>query len=214
MKHSVLLVDDHRLVREAIRRAVQSFSTEKHVYNPIWEADNGREALDKVKEKRPDIVILDIVMPGMDGVEVTREIRSFDKKVKIIILSMLGRPEIILDSLNAGIDGYLFKMADLDELRKAMETVAKGDSYFSHQVTSMLINRQGRKPQSPLRTSLTNREREILSLVVSGKTSREIAEKLFISHHTVNEHRKHITSKLGVKNAAQLIRYSILNDII
>jgi DNA-binding NarL/FixJ family response regulator len=214
MNVKVLLVDDHRLVREAIKKAIKSFSTSEFAFDPIWEADNGIDALEMVKRYDPDIVVLDIVMPGMDGVEVCRAIREFNQNVRIIMLTMLQRPEIILDALNSGIDGYLLKMADLDELSKAMESVAKGDNYFSHQITNMLLNRQDRKALSPVGTTLTNREREILSLVISGKTSKEIAKQLFISYHTVNEHRKNITAKLGVKNVAQLIRYSIVNNLV
>ena len=214
MNVKVLLVDDHRMVRGAIKRAIESFSTTDYVFDPIWEADNGTDALEIVRTKDPDVVVLDIVMPGMDGVEVCRKIREFNQKVRIIMLTMLQRPEIVLDALEAGIDGYLFKMADLDELQKAMETVSQGDNYFSHQITNLLLNRQDRKASSPADTTLTNREREILSLVISGKTSREIADQLFISYHTVNEHRKHISTKLGVKNVAQLIRYSIINNLV
>ncbi|MGD9345882.1 MAG: response regulator transcription factor [Candidatus Aminicenantes bacterium] len=214
MNVTVLLVDDHRMVRGAIKRAIKSFSTKDYVFDPILEAENGVNALEIVKTNDPDVVVLDIVMPGMDGVEVCRKIRKFNQKVKIIMLTMLQRPETILDALDAGIDGYLFKMADLDELQKALEAVIKGDNYFARQITNMLLNRQDRKASSPVSTTLTNREREILSLVISGKTSREIADHLFISYHTVNEHRKHISSKLGVKNVAQLIRYSIINNLV
>lgn len=210
----VLLVDDHRLVREAIKKAVQSFSTLDCVFNPIWEADNGVQALEMVKKYDPDIVVLDIVMPELDGVETSREIRKFNQKVKILMVTMLERPEIILESLSVGIDGYIFKMAELDELRKAMEAVAKGGNYFSYRITNMLINRQDKQASSPIRTTLTNREREILSMVVSGKTSREIAKQLYISYFTVTEHRKNINNKLGTKNVAQLIRYAILNNLI
>jgi len=214
MNVSVLLVDDHRMVRTAIKREIKSFSTLDLTFDPIWEADSGIDALHMVETNDPDVVVLDIVMPGMNGVEVCRRIREFNQKVKIMMLTMLQNPDTILDALGAGIDGYLFKMADLDELQKAMENVSKGDNYFSHQITNMLLNRQNRKASNPVGMTLTNREREILNLVISGKTSREIAKHLFISYHTVNEHRKNIGNKLGAKNVAQLIRYSIINNLV
>ncbi|MDH7444187.1 response regulator transcription factor [Aquimarina sp. 2201CG14-23] len=214
---SIVLVDDHFLVRDGIRSLLE----DENQYEVIGEASDGREAIDIVQSLQPDIVICDIRMPEMSGIETVEKLTTLSVSSKTIMLSMHDSDEYILQSINAGADGYLLKGASKEEFLKALATVSKGDKYFSGDVSSILVKnilKKGAvgatsiKPDKVLMTTvevqnpfdLTKRENQILKLAVSGMTNKDIAAALDISKRTTEVHRFNLMKKMGVKNVLEL----------
>ncbi|MBW1298011.1 response regulator [Aquimarina litoralis] len=215
---SIVLVDDHFLVRDGIRSLLE----EEQQYQVIGEASNGRDAIDLVQSLQPDIVICDIRMPEMSGIETVERLTELAVSSKSIMLSMHDSDEYILQSINAGADGYLLKDAGKEEFLKALSTVSKGNKYFSGDVSSILVknllNRSGesklgereiqQEPQVKKEKGnpfdLTKRENQILKLAVSGMTNKDIALELNISKRTTEVHRFNLMKKMGVKNVLEL----------
>lgn len=204
---SVLLVDDHKIVRQGISSALKIDKTIKIV----GEGTDGNSAIALTKSLDPDLIIMDINMPNLDGIEAAKEIRKFNKKVKILILTMLEDENYILDALSAQVDGYLLKMAGIDDLLYAVQTISQGESYFDPRVTKIVI--ESKKKSEPRKVELSKRELEILLEIVEGLTSKEIGEKLFISAFTVQKHRKNILKKLNLHGTAELVRFAIENKL-
>ncbi|MBX2975415.1 MAG: response regulator transcription factor [Ignavibacteriaceae bacterium] len=207
-KTKILLVDDHKLVRDGIASVLNS--TNK--YQIIGEAANGKEAVEAVFKLNPDLVLMDINMPLLDGVEAAHQIRKKNKSIKIIILTMMEEDRYILDALSADINGYLFKMTGIDDLLFAVESVISGENYFDSRVTKVLVNKHKSKKEDNV--TLSKREVEILSLITSGVRSRQIAEQLFISVFTVQKHRKNILKKLNLHSIAELVKYGIEHNYL
>ena len=221
-KVDILLVDDHSLVRDGIKALLEE-EVSLHV---VGEASNGLEALGKVNELQPDLVIIDIRMPEMTGIEAVKKLTASGASSKCIMLSMHDSEEYILQSVQAGASGYLLKDASKEEFLKAVYTVSEGGKYFSGDVSSILVNNlmKGTSVQSstsnvttpvirqavPLEREesttfdLTKRERQILELAVSGSSNKEIAEKLNISKRTIEVHRFNLMKKMDVKNILDL----------
>lgn len=202
-KIKILLADDHKIVRQGISSLLESLER----YEVIGEASNGLEAVKLTKKLKPDLIIMDINMPSMDGVDASHEIRKFDPDVKILILTMMEDEHYIFDALSADINGYLFKLAGLDDLTTAVETISGGENFFDFRVTNILLGRNNRLQKDE--SALSNREIEILKLIVKGFTSTQIGEKLFISRFTVQKHRKNIIKKTKVHGTAELVKYAI-----
>ncbi|PVZ71517.1 response regulator transcription factor [Pelagibaculum spongiae] len=205
----ILLVDDHPLVRDGIRARLEA--------NPglevIGEAENGLKALELAEEIRPDLVLMDISMPVMNGLEATKEFRQRFPDIKVLILSMHDHKEYILKILQAGASGYLLKEVSSTEMIQAIETVCRGGSYFSPGASDSLFNHFD--PSSNQNAELlTPREKTVLANLSEGKTNKEIARKLNISVRTVETHRQNIKSKLGIQTAAGLTRYAIENNLV
>ncbi len=215
-KTKILLADDHQLVRTGFRKILESFDN----FKVIAEAENGLEVLQKIKQAQPDIIILDFSMPVMNGVETAEKIREFDEDVKILILTMHDNETIILDGISAGINGYIYKDSELDELVNAINVIVSGKDYFSEGVKEKIIefhkNRKKGKfyELSDDKIPLSKREIEIISHIAKGMNSYEIAEKLFISQFTVIKHRKNILKKLNMKNFAEVVNFAKDNSII
>lgn len=208
----VLLADDHHLVRAGISALLKNVPG----LEVVAEAEDGQHALQLIKEHRPDLAILDIHMPGLDGLEVTaRSIKNFPD-VRIIILSMNTTEEFVLRALRAGASGYLLKNSSPAELEQAIRAVHRGDVYLasavSRHVVSAYIQRVG-----PLETSLerlTSRQREVLQLIAEGKTTKEIARLLDLSTKTVEVHRADLMQALNIFDVAGLVRYAIRMGIV
>lgn len=203
----VVLADDHVFVRDGIKSLLE---TEDNII-VVGEATDGLEAMQTVESNKPDLLIVDIRMPHLTGIEVVEKLRSQNNPVKIIVLSMHESEEYVLKSIRAGADGYLLKGSSKEEFLKALHTVANGGKYFSGDISSILID-QLKNSAIPLETkqpladdmSITKREKEILKLLLSGKGNKEIAEALEISKRTAEVHRFNLMKKLKVKNLMEL----------
>lgn len=213
----VVLADDHVFVRDGIKSLLENEAN----IEVAGEATDGLEALKIVETAKPDLLILDIRMPNMTGIEVVEKLRSQNNKIKIIMLSMHESEEYVLKSIKAGADGYLLKGSSKEEFLKAVHTVANGGKYFSGDISSILIGQLSNpsvttETKQPLDDEqlITKREKEILKLLLSGKGNKEIAEALDISKRTAEVHRFNLMKKLKVKNLMELsnkaTEYSLL----
>ncbi|MEI7811985.1 MAG: response regulator transcription factor [Ignavibacteria bacterium] len=209
-KIKIVLCDDHAMLRAGLKLALQTESG----FEIIGEADNGDDAVKQAVALKPDVIIMDINMPKINGIEASRIIKKEISSVKILMLTMHEEENYIKDALSAGIDGYMLKMSDMKEFLKAVRIVAGGNKYFHENVVKMLSDSVLVAHDKPAtdeirRIPLTKREKEIMMLIAGGNTSQEIAEKLFISYFTVGKHRKNIIRKLELKNTAELIKYAL-----
>jgi DNA-binding NarL/FixJ family response regulator len=208
----VLLVDDHQIIIDGLKSLLKD--SEEIVVS--GEANHGREALRILDLLEIDVVLMDIDMPVLNGIDTLKEIRKQGLAVKVIILSMHNEAGMIKSLINIGANGYLLKSSPKDEVINAIQKVTSGNSYFSPEVTLSLLN----KPQNNFHDSnpqlelLTDRETEIVQLIAEGFSNKEIGAKLFISHRTVDTHRTNIMKKLNVGNIAGLISYAIKNGIV
>jgi DNA-binding NarL/FixJ family response regulator len=203
----VLIVDDHRIVRAGIR----SFLENQSGIDVVGEAGDGAEAVAMARSLRPDVVLLDISMPGMGGLEATRRIKADVPDVHVLALTMYDDKRFFLEALTAGAEGYVLKGADPAELLAAMHSAARGEVYLTPgQAKLLLAGYSGGtdKAQGTL-AALSARERQVLALIAEGLTGKEIAERLFLSPNTVERHRTNIMNKLGLRNRAELIRFAI-----
>ena len=213
----VVLADDHVFVRDGIKSLLENEAN----IEVVGEAIDGADALEVVASCKPDLLIVDIRMPNLTGIEVIEQLRSENNNVKIIMLSMHESEEYVLKSIKAGADGYLLKGSSKEEFLKALHTVSAGGKYFSGDISSILIsqltNSSGSlEPKQNLgeEMMITKREKEILTLLLSGKGNKEIAEALEISKRTAEVHRFNLMKKLKVKNLMELsnkaTEYSLL----
>ncbi len=212
----VALADDHVFVRDGIKSLLE---TEENII-VVGEATDGLEALKIVEESKPDLLIVDIRMPHLTGIEVVEKLRAKENPIKVIMLSMHESEEYVLKSIKAGADGYLLKGSSKEEFLKALHTVANGGKYFTGDISSILINQLSNSSAPEHKNNLedevaiTKREKEILTLLLSGKGNKEIAEALNISKRTAEVHRFNLMKKLKVKNLMELsnkvTEYSLL----
>ncbi|MCX5834009.1 MAG: response regulator transcription factor [Deltaproteobacteria bacterium] len=211
MSTTVFLADDHTIVRDGLRYLLEAHDNIK----VIGEASNGRDAVKKVKKLQPNIVIMDIFMTELNGIEATEQICKECPSTRVIMLSMQSSSESILRSLKAGASGYLLKESAGRELVNAIYTVNAGRRYLSTKVSDQMAGaylKQAEGSTDPLAT-LSQREREVLQLVVEGKTSAEIAETLFLSVKTIETYRSRLMQKLGIRDIPGLIRFAIQHGI-
>jgi DNA-binding NarL/FixJ family response regulator len=203
----VLVADDHTIVRTGIRHVLES----EPGFEIVGEAGSGGEALALATELRPDVVLLDISMPDQSGLEVAGRIREGPANTRVLILSMHNHAEYVLESVRAGAHGYLLKDTAATELREAIRAVCRGESYFSPSAASRLTAavRGAHESQQPGVDLLTGREREVLLGIVRGRTNKEIAGELGISHRTVETHRESLMRKLQIRTVAELTRFAI-----
>ena len=210
-KIRLLVVDDHTIMRDGIRALLNLYDD----VEIVGEASEGQEAIQKALELIPDIIIMDIAMPGMDGLEATRRILKQNPKARVLILSQHDDKDYILSAIKAGSVGYLPKRALGSDLITAIRAVYHGDSFLYPSAASALITDYRHQAQNgDSYDQLTSREREILKLIAEGHTSREIADKLFISLKTVMGHRTKIMEKLGLHNRTELIKYAMRKGIL
>jgi DNA-binding NarL/FixJ family response regulator len=203
----VLVADDHMIVRTGIRHILESETG----FEVVGEAANGAEALSLAAELHPDVVVLDISMPGESGLKVAARLRSSSPEPRVLILSMHDNAEYVLESVRAGAHGYLLKDTAATELRSAIRAVCRGESYFSPPVAGRLRDalRGGHPTPAGTLELLTGREREVLLGVARGRTNKEIAAELGISHRTVETHRESLMRKLQIRTVAELTRFAL-----
>lgn len=213
-KIRVVLADDHFVVRNGIRTLIDGSEIEI-----IGEANNGVEAVETVKKLSPDVILMDISMPQMNGLDATEIISKQYKNSKSLILSMYDNEEYILSAVEVGALGYLLKDAPREEILNAIRTVARGEKYFNSSVSNIIINgylkvkKSGGSETANL-VKLSKKEMIILKQIVEGLNSRQIADKLELSIRTVDNHRANMMKKLSVKNAAELVKLAIERKIL
>jgi len=208
MSIRILLADDHKITREGLRSLLEK-NKDTEV---IGEAQNGREAVQLAIDLQPDIVIMDVSMPDLNGIEATKEILKEVENAKVIALSMHSDRSFVTEMLKSGASGYLLKDCAFDELTRAIETVQKGQIYLSPSVSGDLVSSllNGSGQVEVLNTNnLTHREREVLQLMSEGKSTKQIAVDLEISSKTVETHRRQLMRKLEIFNVAELTKYAI-----
>lgn len=205
---SVLLVENHAIVRQGLRRLLEDRGVDV-----VGEAEDGREGIRMAGELNPDVVVMDISLPRLGGIEATRRVRKAHPEIKVIMLTIHDEESYIYKSLDAGANGYMVKEKATDDLLHAIDAVMKGNIYLSPNFSPRVLKNyrkmvhSGRKVDEFSR--LTNREREILQLIAEGYKSREIAESLYISPKTVENHRANIMRKLEIHDTAGLVRYAV-----
>ncbi|MHC4394558.1 MAG: response regulator [Planctomycetota bacterium] len=208
MSINILLADDHGIIREGLRSLLEKLPDIK----VVGEAQDGRKAVELVQELLPDIVIIDISMPNLNGIDATRQIMSKLPEVKVIGLSIHSNRRFVANMLKAGAVGYILKESFFEEVSQAIQTVTANGIYLSPKITSMVVddyvNRLSTTLEPKLET-LTTREREVLQLLAEGKTTKQIAADLYVSTKAIEANRRQLMSKLDIHNVAELTKYAI-----
>lgn len=207
---SVVVVDDHPLFREGLKAVVERDAR----FRVVGEAGNARDGLRTVQQLKPDLVVVDISLPDKTGLQLTREIRGLLPETRIMVLSVHSKMDYVAEAFQAGATGYVVKGSASERLLRGLESVSKGDyfldSFISHEALGSLIKFPAKEARitDPGYEALTSREQEVLRLLAEGLTTREIAEKLFISTKTVENHRGNVMKKLDLHSTVELIRYA------
>ncbi|MDO8613708.1 MAG: response regulator transcription factor [Dehalococcoidia bacterium] len=213
-KVRVLIVDDHVIVRDGVRMILEA----QPDIEVVGEASDGREALERTRQLLPSVVLMDIAMPGMNGLEATAAIRQELPDVQVLILTMHEDYEYFFEVLRAGASGYALKGASSNDLVSAIRAVHQGGVYLHPAVAKNLVSDYVKRMEPgedrARYDGLSDRERQVLKLVAEGKTSQQIAEELFLSVNTVQTHRAHIMEKLGLHNRTDLIRYALRKGLV
>jgi len=215
-KIRLILVDDHQLVRTGIANLLAG----EPEFEIIGEAADAKELIALLKQALPDIVVLDIALPGMSGIEITKKLHSEYPSVRILILSMHTSEEFIFNAINSGARGYLPKNTSRRELIEAINAVKRGEEYFAESISNVILKSYIKKAKSDAPDTennenlLSKREIEVLKLFAEGLTNQEIADKLFISIRTVESHKNHIMARLELKTTVDLVKFAIRNNIV
>ena len=205
----ILLVDDHAVVRQGFKMILDAQSD----MEIVGEAANGRDAVELAAQLRPDIVVMDVAMPELNGIEATRRVIAADPHIRVIALSMHKDSVYVREILRAGARGYLLKDSGADDLVKAIRAVAGGESYLSPAVSNAVLDDYRKHVTNPI-DLLTSREREVLQMLAEGKTNKEIAVVLNLSVYTVDAHRGRIMEKLNLHSINELVRFALRNGLI
>lgn len=206
----VLVVDDH----EMVRLGITSYLMVQEDIEVIAEAENGLQGFQKAVELRPDVILMDLVMDVMDGIEATKQIIQSWPQAKIIILTSFLDDEKVLPAMSSGASGYLLKTSAASEIADAIRKINQGNQVIEAKVTNKLLEQQFKESQSQLHDDLTSRELEVLLLIAQGKSNQEIAETLFITLKTVKTHVSNILSKLAVEDRTQATIYAFKHDLV
>ena len=210
-KIRLLLVDDHPVVRKGMRSCLQGVG---HI-EIVDEAVDGREALAKVKALSPDVVLMDIDMPNVDGLEATRSIRKDFPAIRVLILSIHSNKEYVLQIIRSGAQGYVLKDAPLADLVRAIESVDSGEAFFSPDVNKIVLNQyMAEAAEDESSVKLTAREREVLAMIAEGQSNKEMASHLGVGVRTIETHRERVMDKLNIHTVAGLTKYAITNGIV
>ncbi len=205
----VLLADDHTIVRQGLKLILAA----QPDFEVVGEAANGREAAELAEKLKPDIVLMDVQMPDLNGIEATRRMVAANARIKVLVLSMHKEALYVREVLKAGARGYILKDAIDTELLSAMRSVARGDGYISQAVSGTLVADYREQSSNPL-DLLSTREREVLQLIAEGKTNKEVATRLNLSVYTVDSHRGKIMEKLNLHSAGELVRFAMKNGLV
>lgn len=214
MAIKIIIADDHRLIRDGIK----SYLEDDPEFKIIGEAENGEETLEKVRSKQPNLVLMDINMDKINGIDCTKKIKAEFPYIKILALTMLKESQHIREMIRSGASGYLLKDCDEDEIKDAIKKACNGEMVYSKEVSASIMSGLNEHLSSVQETTqktipLTNREREVLNLIIDEHNNSEIAEKLFISVRTVDAHKRNLLEKTGSKNIAGLVRFAIENGL-
>jgi DNA-binding NarL/FixJ family response regulator len=213
MALTILLADDHQIVRQGLRAILKAEAD----FQLAGEASDGLETLRLVERLQPDVMVLDLMMPGLNGMEVARQVSRRSPRTRVVILSMHSTEAYVVEALRAGASAYVLKESSAEELVRAIREVAAGRRYFSPPISEQALGTYLQKmegsPVDPYDT-LTAREREVLQLTAEGLSGNEIAKRLFISSRTVETHRANLMRKLAVRNQKELIRYAMQRGIL
>lgn len=212
MKIKVLITDDHQLFREGLVNLLFSAPD----IEVIAQAEDGKDAIEKAKHFKPDVILIDIAMPNMTGIEATKELKKQMPEIKVIGVSMHSDKQYVKGILEAGADGYLLKNCTYRQLTEAIKSVYTGKKFLSEDITELVINGflDPSKADEDNYSQLSEREKEIFLLFADGKSTREIGDKLFISVKTVGTHKQHILEKLELKNNSDMVKYAIKKGLI
>jgi DNA-binding NarL/FixJ family response regulator len=212
-KIKIILVDDHQMFRDGVK----SILHDEQNIELVGEVGNGSDLYSLLESTQADMVITDISMPDISGIEVAKYISENFPDIKILILSMHVREDFIIKAIEAGANGYIPKDSSMNELLEAINTISKGQNYFNREISDTIlksfINQSRLQKEAEKKESLTSRELEIIRNVVDGLTNKEIAEKLFISIRTVDSHKNNIMHKLNLKSSVELVKYAIKNKL-
>lgn len=211
----IVLADDHAMIRQAVARALADVEG----FQVVGQAGSAEEALELVPQLAPDVVLMDIGMPGMGGLAATEAIHKAHPEARVLIVTVHDREDYFFKALSAGASGYILKGAALEELVEAVQTVAQGDIYISPSLMPKLVSDYVRRAESGAveldgPKLLSSREMEVLRLIAKGRTTNEIAQTLMLSPHTVRRHRDHIMEKLNLHSKADLIRFAIHHGLL
>lgn len=215
-KINIFLVDDHQIVRDGIK----SLLLDSSEISIAGEALNGKELMEKLETIKPDVILMDISLPDISGIELTKQVTQNFPEIKVVILSMYTQEEFITNAIVAGAKGYLPKNTTQQELLNAVKAVCDGKEYYNDAVSKIILEnyistvRKSKEVEiANDAETLSSREKQILKLYVEGMSNQQIADKLFISIRTVESHKNHIMQKLGVKSTVELVKYAIRNNI-
>lgn len=214
MNIKILIADDHALFREGIKAVLSAYSD----LQVVGEAADGQEAIEEAKRLQPDIVLMDIAMPGLGGLEATLELKKLFPKLKILVLTQYDNREYLYRFLKAGVSGYVLKRAAGTELVNAIRAVHRGGTFLQPEMTPSVVEgflgKLALAEQEDPYEKLTDREKQVLKLVAEGKTNKDVAEVLAISVKTAMAHRANLMEKLGIHNKAELVRFAIERGIV
>ncbi len=209
MSIRLLIADDHPIIRKALRQMLESDSA----FAVVHEARDGREAMEAIERLAPDIAILDIDMPVVNGLEVLRELRKRASRVNVVILTMYNDEELFNEAMDLEVKGYILKEGAVDDIRECAHAVSKGRYYISPSISEYLVHRSERHAELhktfPVLNQLSAAERRVLRLIGEGRTSKQIAEELSVSPKTVDNHRQNIVQKLGLHGAHALLKFAL-----
>lgn len=211
----ILIVDDHAMFRSGLK----SMMVDNKLFKVVSETSSGKETLEKLEKINPDIVLLDISLKDMNGIDLAKTIRELHPDIKIIMLTMHNNENFLREAVKNNVDGYVLKTEDINELFEAIKKVVEGDKFYSQDVKDLAVSNYSKMLTNETDDSmdeiyLTKREKEIIQQIAKGLTYQEIAEKLFISQYTVINHRQNIAHKLGLKNNTAIVRYAMERGII
>ncbi len=212
---TVLLADDHTIVLQGLAKLLEG---EPNI-RVVGEAHNGREAVNKVEELKPDVIVMDIAMPILNGIEATRQIKKIRPQSKVIILSMHSHDRFINELFSLGASGYLLKDSTGQDIIRAIQAAVRGDTYLSPSISRRVIEnyvslKKNKSSQEELYSQLSNREREVFQMIAEGRSTKEIADILYVSQSTVKSHRANILEKLQIENLSQLIQFAISLNLV
>ncbi|MEI7897486.1 MAG: response regulator transcription factor [bacterium] len=208
-KKKVFIVEDHAIFREGLKRVI----AEMEDTELVGEADNGAVFLEKLKHVSPDIVLMDIQMPVMDGIEATEKALKYDPSLKILVISMFGEEEYVYSMVEKGVSGFILKTSGIRDLEKAINRITEGHQYYSEEIMGLLVKKV-RQIDAVEKVTFTEKEMEVLRLLCKGMSNNEIADKLFLSVRTVEGYRNKLLQKTGCSNVINLVIYALRNKLV